>query len=84
MIIQLLLQILISGLNVIFGWLPDASTLPFGIDEILVDGVGQFKALMALIPPLETVFTAFMIYLSFRLGLILLKVFLGNRTPQHD
>jgi len=33
---------------------------------------------------MEIVFQAFMIYLSFRLSLILLKFFLGKRTPHHD
>lgn len=83
MIIQLILHILVSAVNVIFSWLPEVTELPWGIDAILLSGVSQVKAVAVYIPPLTTVLGAFMIYVGFRLTLIVLKLFLGHRTPMH-
>jgi len=83
MIIQLILHILVSAVNVIFSWLPEVNELPWGIDSVLVDAVSQFKAVAVYIPPLTVVLGAFMTYVSFRLTLIVVKLFMGNRTPMH-
>lgn len=71
-------QTLFSAIFGLFGFLlsslPQVTTLPWGIDSILVGAMGTFRALMALFPPLQVVFTAFMFYIGFRLLLKLLKM----------
>jgi len=84
MIIQLLLQIIISALNVITSFLPKVETLPFGMDYILDSGMQYFRTVMVSIPPLETLLTATMVLFSYKLGMIILKIFLGSRTPKHE
>lgn len=84
MIIQAIFNVIMNFFKVILGWLPIVTELPFGMDEIFVDAVGMFKSAMALFPPLQVVFTAFMVYLSFRLALIVLRLFIGHRAPSHD
>lgn len=59
------------------------TVLPFGIDPILVSAVGSFKAFMVIFPPLQIVFQAFMIYLGFRMTLLVFKLILGSRSPHH-
>jgi len=65
-------------------WLPTATILPWGLDDLWITSIGYFKGFMLVFPPLTIVFDAFMIYLGFRLLLIVLKIFLGKRTPHHD
>jgi len=84
MITQFLFTIIITIFGAITQFLPDVTTLPFGMDELLISSTGYFKGFMGIFPPLQVVFGAFMIYLSFRLLLILLRVFLGGRTPHHN
>jgi len=62
-------------LNSMFSFLPVVDTLPLGMDSVLSTAVGYFRGLMSIFPPLEVVFTAFLIYVSFRVSLILLNVF---------
>lgn len=54
--------------------------LPWGIDDIVVSGVTGYRILASSFPPFQTVLTAFIIYLSFRIIMRLLKVipFVGN------
>jgi len=84
MIIQFLFTILISIAQALTGFLPTVETLPWGIDALLVTSTGYFKGFMQIFPPLQIVFGAFMLYLGFRLLLIVLKIFMGKRTPHHD
>lgn len=84
MITQYLFSFLIMIAKVIFGWLPIVTELPWGIDEIFVTAIQTFKGVMGYFPPLEVVLGAFLIYAGFRLGLIVLKIFLAHRAPHHD
>lgn len=81
MIINLLFSVLNAIGNVIFGWMPVVTTLPFGVDSAMVTVVGYAKTVMELIPPIQVVFNFFMLYLGFRFGLLVFKVFLGSRAP---
>lgn len=47
--------------------------LPWGLDELLVNGVAAFKSLVIYFPPLTTLMTAFLIYLGIRVALRLLS-----------
>jgi len=82
MIFYLIIMGIITIIGAIFGVLPQVTTLPY-IDQYIVDGVSYYKLLAALFPPFATGLTVFLLYLSFRIGLILLKVILGSRTPTH-
>lgn len=54
--------------------------LPWGIDDIFVQAVTAFKTLAAAFPPFNTILTAFIIYISFRVIVKIIKVipFVGN------
>jgi len=84
MIIQLFSVMIIAGLTIVFGWLPTVTVLPWGIDGYLSTGVGYIKGFSVFFPFINTAINAFLIYMGFRLLLIVLKFVLGSRTPSHD
>jgi len=81
MIVYMLISVVISIVGVLFSLFPVIEELPWGVDAFIVQGVGGYKLLATAFPPLSTVMTIFLIYISFRLGMILLRFFLGSRTP---
>jgi len=81
MITYLILSVMITIVGVLFSLFPVIDELPWGMDSVLSDGVGGYKLLAEAFPPLNSLLTVFMIYLAFRLGIITLRFFLGNRTP---
>lgn len=83
MITYLFLTIIISLIGVIFTPLSSVTELPWGLDDIISQGVGGYKLLATAFPPFDTMLTIFLIYASFRLGMLFLKFFLGSRTPSH-
>ena len=83
MLIQLLLQILISTVNVIFSWLPAVDTLPFGIDSAFISAMMYFNGAIDTLPYLEIVFDSFLYVIGFEVLLLVLKLFLGSRTPHN-
>lgn len=74
MLINFILQLIVSFLAMLLSRFPTITTLPFGIDEILVTGVGGYRALAVIFPPLDIVLTAFLIYLGFRIGLRIFRM----------
>lgn len=75
MIIDALLQVLI-GLGremVSVLHLPIITELPWGIDSVLVNGLGGYRAMAVFFPPLTVVMTAFIIYLGFRIVVMVIK-----------
>lgn len=84
MLIQLLISVVLAILTLLFGWLPKATVLPYGIDEHLQTGVGYVKGLTTYFPFLATITTAVLIYIGWRLLLLVANVFLGSRTPHHE
>jgi len=68
-------------INATLSFLPEVTELPFGMDEILVNAVGYFRQFMSYFPPLQVMFTAFMIYISFRLLLVVLRLFKLYNNP---
>lgn len=81
MIVYLLIQLLIFALSVVFAVFPTVDTLPWGVDSVLTDGMGYFRGLMLIFPPLSTVLNAVLIYFGYRLAIIVLRFFLGSRSP---
>lgn len=88
MLIYNLLLSLVKMMNIAFAYVPQATKLPtfFGIDldYYLGIGVSGYKLLMAIFPPFQTILTAAVVYLGWRLILLGLKVFLGSRLPAHQ
>jgi len=84
MITYILLQVLISLVGTILFFLPNVTTLPFGMDDVLASGVGGVKAFIAVCPPLGILISAGLAYMSFRLVLLGVKVVLGHRAPVHN
>jgi len=81
MILYFVIQILIFALSLVFAVFPTVQTLPWGVDSVLTDGMGYYRALMAIFPPLSTVLNAVLIYLGYKIAIIVLRLFLGSRTP---
>jgi len=83
MIFSFILLAVTSFLSFVFAMFPTVTELPWGVDNFVVSGVGYYKALMHFFPPFSTVLNAFLIYIGFRLGILILRFFLGSRTPTH-
>lgn len=69
MLIQLLLGIPLSVLNALASFLPKVFVLPFGIDSVLVQGMGYVHFLAGLIPPIGLMLDAFLFVIGFKLSL---------------
>lgn len=81
MILYLVIQALLFILSLIFAVFPTVETLPWGVDSVLSDGMGYYRTLMDVFPPLSTVLNAVLIYIGYKLAIIVLRFFLGSRTP---
>jgi hypothetical protein len=74
MIITILLTIIIAVFQVFFNFMPVVTELPYGIDAILVEGMGYLSFLMEVFPPLSTMLTGFIVVLGFKLGMMVVKM----------
>lgn len=83
MIIQFLFNVLLSIANVLFGWLPQVTTIPY-VDSYIVTAVGGIRTLAVAFPIYSVILEVSLIYLGFRIGLVILKVFLGHRSPHFN
>lgn len=83
MITQFLFSILMTIAGVLFGWLPAVETLPLGIDDALSTVFGWMRSFITEVWPAQVVLEVVLWYLGFRVGLIVLKLFLGHRAPKH-
>lgn len=81
MIFILILTGITSLLAYLLQWLPSGLELPWGLDGIMIMAVGYFNAFVQIFPPLGIVVQAFLIYIGFKLGIMILKLFLGSRAP---
>lgn len=64
MIVIFLFKVLIAFFNGLTSFFPTVSLLPFGIDVILLSGVGYVRFIATVFPPLGSLLTAFLIYLG--------------------
>lgn len=81
MIFFFVIQALVYVVSLFLAPFPIITELPWGMDNFLASGMGYYRNLMAFFPPFSTVLTAFLLYLAFRLSIIVLRFFLGSRTP---
>lgn len=72
-------------LTAAFSFLPTVTTLPtvigINVDALLVQAVSGFTALAASMWPLRDLFIAMMVWYSYKVLLLLIKLFLGARAP---
>lgn len=85
MIINFILNIVVLILNVIFGWLPEVTTLPtvigYDIDGALVSGVGQLRFFFISFWAIGYMFGGFIVLIGYYITKMTLKLFLGARAP---
>lgn len=86
MIINLLLNVLIGIVGVFFSWLPAVDTLPsifgFDIDGALVSGMGQLNFVRTQVWALNYLFLGFLFIMGYFGVKMVVRLFLGSRTPQ--
>lgn len=85
MIINLFLNVVVLILGAVFSWLPQITTLPnivdYDIDTALVTGVGQLKSFLQAMWPIGVMFQGFLAILFYFTIKIILRFFLGHRSP---
>lgn len=84
MILSAIITLIVTFLTMVFQLLPTVEELPWGTDAYLGQGVQYFKLLADFFPPFATLLTAFLLYVSFKLLMLVIKFFLGSRTPSHS
>jgi len=72
----------VSILNGIVSWIPHVDTIPFGIDDALITLFGYWHGFLAVMWPLEIVWTCVLFYYGIKLILLGLKFipWLGTRV----
>jgi len=88
MIFEILFFIIFGLLSALTFWLPGYGEfpllLPWGIDGVLQKMVSYYRGAIETLPYLEVVLQCFMYAILFELALLVLKLFLGSRTPGHN
>lgn len=78
MILEIVFWLLMEIMSLFTFWLPNSGDvpllLPWGIDNILVSGVGGYRMLMTVFPPFGTILSAFLIYFGFKIVIRLLRM----------
>lgn len=59
----------ISGLASVFNINPTVTTLPMGIDSVLVSGIGYLKFLFNIFPPFVPLYYAFLFIIGFKIAM---------------
>ncbi len=85
MIIQAILDLITDFLTAIFSWLPQVNTLPtiggFDIDTTLSSGMGGFYSFIHVFWPIEIMFKGFLFIMGYYTIKIVLRLFMGSRSP---
>ena len=81
MLIYLILKLILSVIGLILLPFPTVTELPLGIDPVLSMAVSWMYGAIATLPYLEIVWQSFLWLLGFELAFLILKLFLGSRTP---
>lgn len=88
MIIYYLLQALSAFISAVQSVVGTASVLPtlgsVNLDTIFSTGIGYFKYLTQIFPPFVTILSCATIFLTYKLFMILGRLLLGSRLPQHQ
>lgn len=85
MIINFIISVIVNILASIFQWLPIVTTLPtingFDLDTAVSTGIGSFNTFITTFWIFSTIFQGFLVLLGYYSLKVLVKVFLGARTP---
>jgi len=81
MIVLFLLQIIYAVIFALTFYLPDSNILPWGIDSVMVSLFGMVNSLKQEIWPIVFPLSLFLYYVLFLIGMRVMKLFLGSRTP---
>lgn len=85
MIFTALISIVIVIIGGILSWLPDVTTIPniagYNIDAALVSGLGYFYSYATAVWPLLYVLQGLFVLIGYYSIKMLLKFFLGHRSP---
>ncbi len=83
MIIVQILNLLVSLLNLVLGWLPTVTTLPqiagVDVDSAMVTGMGEARTFFLTFWPFQIVLEGFLFLLGYYIIKMTLKLFLGSR-----
>lgn len=85
MIVNLLLDAISTFFIAMFGWLPVIDKLPtiagFDLDTAISTNIGYMNNIFSVIWPLRDMFYGFMVLMSYYVIKMVLRLFLGSRTP---
>lgn len=81
MVLYLIFHVILLIIGAIFAFFPTITELPWGVDANLQAGVAGYKLFAEYFPPLTLFLTLTTIYISFKLLMIIMRFFLGHRTP---
>jgi len=85
MIITAIISAGLLILAVVLGFIPAATSLPFGIDGALAQVGVWIVQIQLYVWPLQIVFRIFfLVYVPFLVVMLFLKFFLGHRAPGRD
>jgi len=84
MITFFIIKAIISVISIVFIFMPVIEELPFGVDAYIEQGVSGYKLLASYFPPLDLFMDLFLIYIGYKLIMLLIKFILGNRTPSYS
>jgi len=79
MIVELIIYAIGQVLGFFAGFFPSdpscscVTSLPWGLDSIISSGVNGYKEIASVYPPFNTILTAFLILLGFKIAVQLLK-----------
>jgi len=79
-----LILFVVSVLNIVLSWVPVVTSLPFGIDLFLSAVFGYVQAFGEVFWPFKPILNVIFFMIPFYLTLLVVKVFLGARTPHAD
>jgi len=72
MLIYFLLQLPLIFVNALTSWIPRVDVLPFGLDTILNSGFSWFAYIVTVIPPLASMYEAFLWVIGFKITMKLI------------
>jgi len=79
-VLQFLHQLLLFVINTV-SYLPAVTVLPFGMSNALLTGANYWYSFLQVFWPLQIVWTCVLWYALFKVALLTLRIFFGDRTP---
>jgi len=73
-------QVFVTGLNILFSWLPTVTVLPLGIDSALSTAFGYWNGFLMVFWPLQIVWTLVLWYYGIKFALVALRLVIGSRV----